>query len=250
MQEVENFWSKLWEGVGTNSSNASWIEDQEKINEHQEQQKSIDITKDEIVLAMMKSSNWTAPGNDGIANFWIKNLTSIPDELTTAYNDILKHRETAPAWLTEGLTYLLPEAKETKNPKIRRTIAQLLAYQYCKKILRSTLTERSYAFLEEKELLPTEQKWWKRGSYACTEQLLINKMVLENCKRTKRNLSTAWIDYKKAFDSVPHSWIIKCLKMLKINPSVLIFIHASMEKLRTTLYLSHSNGTKKSNELA
>ena len=125
MQEVENFWSKLWKGVRTHNSSASWIKDQEKINEHQEQQKLIDITKDEDVLAIMKSSNWKAPGNDGIANFWIKNLTSIHEKLTTAYNDILKHPETSPDWLTEGLSYLLPKTKETKNLKNYRPITCL-----------------------------------------------------------------------------------------------------------------------------
>ena len=77
MQKVEDFWSKIWEDIKTHNSDASWIEDQEKTNEYQQQQKLIDITKEEAVLAIMKFSNWKAPGNDGIANFWIKNLTSV-----------------------------------------------------------------------------------------------------------------------------------------------------------------------------
>ena len=231
----------------THNSNASWSKDQEKINEHQEQQNWIDITKDEVVLAIMKYSNWKAPGNDGIANFWIKNLTSIHDEFITAYNDILKYPETAPDWLTEGLTYLLPKTKETENPKNYRSITCLPTLY---KILTFILTERSYVFLEENELLSTEQKGCKRGSCRCKDQLLINKMVLENCTRNRKNLSTAWIDYKKAFDTVPHSWITKCLKMFKISPTVINFIHASMKKWRITLYLSHSNETKKSKRIS
>ena len=73
-------------------------------------------------------------------------------------------------------------------------------------------------------------------------------MALENC-RNKINLSAAWIDYRKEFDSVPHSWIIKCLKMLKINPTVINFIHASIKKWSKMEYLSHSNGTKKSKRI-
>lgn len=92
MQEVEDFLSKIWEHIKTHNSHALWIEDQEKRNEYQEQ-KWIDITREQAVLAIMKPSNWKAPGNDGIANFSIKNLTSIHDELTTAHNDILKHPE-------------------------------------------------------------------------------------------------------------------------------------------------------------
>ena len=194
----------------------------------------------------MKSSNWKAPGNDGIANFWLKNLSSVHEDLTIAYDDILKNPEKQPDWLTEGLTYLLPKTEEMNNPKNYRPIT-CLPTMY--KILTSILTERTYAFLEENELLPTEQKGCKRGSYGCKDQLLINKMILENCARSKRNLSSAWIDYKKAFDSVPHSWIIKCLEMFKINPTVVNFISASMKKWKTTLHLNHNNGSLKSRRI-
>ena len=33
----------------------------------------------------------------------------------------------------------------------------------------------------------------------------------------------AWIDYQKAFDRVPHSWIIKSLELIGINNKVILF---------------------------
>ena len=39
-------------------------------------------------------------------------------------------------------------------------------------------------------------------------------MILPNAKRRKTNLHVAWIDNKKAFDSLPYSWIAKSLQML------------------------------------
>ena len=46
------------------------------------------------------------------------------------------------------------------------------------------------------------------------DQLLIdNWMVLGDCKRKHRNLAMAWVDYRKAYDMVFHSWIIESLKM-------------------------------------
>ena len=48
-----------------------------------------------------------------------------------------------------------------------------------------------------------EQRGGKKDCYGCKDQLMINNAILENCKKRKKNLSTAWIDYKKAFDSVP-----------------------------------------------
>ena len=61
MQEVEDFWSKIWEHIKTHNRDTPWIEDQVKTNEYQEQQKWIDITKEEAALAIMKFSNWKAP---------------------------------------------------------------------------------------------------------------------------------------------------------------------------------------------
>ena len=67
-------------------------------------------------------------------------------------------------------------------------------------------------------------------------------MVLENAKSKHKNLSTAWIDYKKAFDSVPHSWILQCLELFKVSPTLINFLKKSMKLWKTDLFLSHSNG--------
>ena len=45
----------------------------------------------------------------------------------------------------------------------------------------------------------------------------------------------AWIDYKKAYDMVPQSWIINCLKMYKILHKVLNFIEKTMKTWRVEL---------------
>ena len=79
-------------------------------------------------------------------------------------------------------------------------------------------------------------------SYGCKDQLLINKAILEEAKKKRKNLSTAWIDYKKAFDSIPHDWIIKCFKIYKISPIAINFLKESMEKWKTSVILYHQEG--------
>ena len=73
--------------------------------------------------------------------------------------------------------------------------------------------------------------------YGCKDQLMINNAILENCKKRKKNLSTVWVDYKKAFDSVPHFWILKCLQMYKIHPVFITFIKESMCQWKTNMTL-------------
>ena len=83
-----------------------------------------------------------------------------------------------------------------------------------------------------------EQRGEKKDCYGCKDQLMINNVILENCKKKKKNLSTAW----KAFDSVPHSRILACLRMYKINPVLTTFIEASMRQWKTNMVLVHESG--------
>ena len=45
------------------------------------------------------------------------------------------------------------------------------------------------------------------------DQLLIGKAVLKDCRRRRTNLAMAWINYRKAYDFVLHSWILECRDM-------------------------------------
>ena len=57
-----------------------------------------------------------------------------------------------------------------------------------------------------------------------TEQLLINKSILNDARKHHQNLITVWLEYKKAFDSVPHSWLIQALKLAKVPQKVVTAI--------------------------
>ena len=49
------------------------------------------------------------------------------------------------------------------------------------------------------------------------------------------NLAMAWVDYKKAFDMVPYSWIIESLKLAQVAPNVIDFVGRSMKSWSTEL---------------
>ena len=51
----------------------------------------------------------------------------------------------------------------------------------------------------------------------------------------RKNLAMAWIEYKKAYGMVLHSWIINSLKMYKISDEVINFIDTSMKTSREKL---------------
>ena len=73
------------------------------------------------------------------------------------------------------------------------------------------------------------------GSRGSKHQLLIDQSVAKDARSRRTNLAMSWIDYKKAYDSVPHSWILECLRLYKIDPRLVTFIRQSMSHWRTTL---------------
>ena len=48
-------------------------------------------------------------------------------------------------------------------------------------------------------------------------------------------LSIAWIDFKKAFDMVPHSWIVKCMSLFGVANKVIRVLTLSISKWKTEL---------------
>ena len=47
----------------------------------------------------------------------------------------------------------------------------------------------------------------------------------------KKSLAMGWIDYRKAFDMMPHSWILECLNILGVNHTVVTFLEKDNERL-------------------
>jgi len=55
--------------------------------------------------------------------------------------------------------------------------------------------------------------------------------------RRNKNLRIAWIDYQKAFESVPHSWVEKSIELVGVNSKIVKFCKLSMKKWNTRLIL-------------
>ena len=70
-------------------------------------------------------------------------------------------------------------------------------------------------------IITNEQAGGKKGTWGTTEQFLINKSTLKEVKNLRRNLVTVWLGYRKAFDSIPHSWLLQALKLTKV-PGIII----------------------------
>ena len=93
------------------------------------------------------------------------------------------------------------------------------------------------SLIHDQSLITLEQAGGKPGSWGCTDQLLINKMILDEVKWNRRSLWMMWFDYKKAFDSVPHDWIIKAMHLAKVPQEIIVTVMNLMKLWSTQLSL-------------
>ena len=79
--------------------------------------------------------------------------------------------------------------------------------------------------------------WLKNFSTLHQNDLLyIDMTVIKEVKSRNKNLAMAWIDYTKAYDMVPHSWIIECLELFGVAENMKNLLVNSMEKWKVMLY--------------
>ncbi|XP_063689218.1 uncharacterized protein LOC134822241 [Bolinopsis microptera] len=140
-----------------------------------------------------------------------------------------------PDWMTLGRTYLL--IKDYSKGPIPGNFRPITCLSAMWKLFTGLISDSIYNHLDPQKLLPPEQKGCKKKSRGCNEQLMIDKLILKNCKRRKRNLNMTFIDYKKAYDSVPHSWILSCLTMCGISSSIIDLFEASFKQSYVNLML-------------
>jgi hypothetical protein len=84
-------------------------------------------------------------------------------------------------------------------------------------------------------IIAEEQKGCKKRSLGCKEQLIIDSIIMNQACSKKRNLYGSFIDYKKAYDMIPHSWLIKILELYKIDTTTIRFFEYIMSQWKTTI---------------
>ena len=147
---------------------------------------------------------------------------------------MLNDSSTIPSWFTKGRTTLLPKSQDTTLPKNFRLITCLNVVY---KLWTSCLTQVLMSHCVVNNVLHPAQKGCARGQLGCVDHLLLNSRIWHQVKSKNRSLAVAWLDYKKAYDSVPHNWIIQCLKMFHFHPTIVNCIEGLLPLWSSTMFL-------------
>lgn len=236
MHTVEEFWSRQLSQPGNYVQQNTWITDVETNAANIQPMQEITFTTSDVGKIVGKLHNFKSPGLDHLQNYWYKQLSCIHGTMAGLFNNVLRDPSEFPEFLTAGITYLLPkDYTDTENPSKYRPITCLPTLY---KIFTSCLASVIYDHCDNNNIIAAQQNGCRKNSRGCKEQLLIDSVICGQAYTNNRNLFTAYIDYKKAFDSVPHDWLIKVLQMYKIHPTIVSLLKHIMLSWRTRLHLN------------
>ena len=80
------------------------------------------------------------------------------------------------------------------------------------KLITAVINHNLRKLEASQNVLQLDQMGGKPGSMGCTDNLLVDRMVLEDTKFNFKSLTCTWVDLKKTFDLVSHPWLFRCLE--------------------------------------
>lgn len=83
-----------------------------------------------------------------------------------------------------------------------------------------------------------------KGTWGCTQAHLIDSAVCLDSKTFKKDLSMAWIDFSKAFDSIPHKYLRWLLKQLNLPSPIRKAFGHLMKRWSITYEMATATGSK------
>ena len=174
------------------------------------------------------------PGNDLINGYWCKHLTRHQDELSVLFNHQI-YESPLLTWLKATHTVLLPKNNDTHVAKNYCPITWLNVLY---KLYSSCISQRLMENVYKNNFVTSEQAAGKKKVWGTVKQLLIKKSILKEVRSMQRNPVTVWLDCRKAFDSIPHSWLLHALKLAKLPNHLLTTIKNLTESWYTKVNLN------------
>ena len=156
---------------------------------------------------------------DKIVNFWLKKFPSILDASVKIFYKLINVHMCIEKWVSRGIFALIPKDGEWAVSNQRPITCLNTFYKWLISILLIFHNDH----VKKYQLLQIDQRWAKSNYTGTVNNLLVEYTVLWDAALKHRNLFCFWIDVKKSFDSVSHSWLIRMLELHRF-PSKIVNI--------------------------
>lgn len=229
-----DYWANMWRKDSVAKIDEPWVQD---IDHELSQTPTANtyIEPGRIKKILRKASNWKAPGPDKVHNYWLKYFPAAHENIRQSFIACLENNESFPRFLIKGRTTLIFKKGDKSDPKNYRPITCLSSLY---KLFTSIISDETYLHCERNNLLSEAQKGCIRGSLGCKNQLIVDSVILKQVETRKRNLNVCYIDYFKAYDGIPHNWLLKTLEIHRICPKIVNILKYFMAEWKTQLNIN------------
>ena len=187
------------------------------------------ITPREVRNALLATKALTAAGPDGVAAYKVKASAGDGTLLATLFNVWLIEQR-IPDSLKEARSILLPKGKTDLHLLGNwrpLTIGSILARIYTK-ILAKRLTSKVPLNPMQRGFIPAP---------GVSENILLLDRIIRLAKKTKGQLSVAFLDLAKAFDTVSHDLVQKGLERFNVPTKMLNIVQDMYTNVSTSFTL-------------
>lgn len=151
-----------------------------------------------------KGKAWKACGPDGIPLYYWKHLDSARDALIDIGPQLIETGKLPFRWLARGKTTLIFKKGDPHDPSCYRPITCLnTVYKIFTGVLRAVCRQH----FNDLNVTPVEQRGLREGESNCLHVCMTDQVIAYDAVFRRHPLSVCWLDFRKAFDSVSHSYL-------------------------------------------
>lgn len=190
------------------------------------------ITLEELEGAISHLKTQKACGPDEIPNECFKFLSPPwTHYILNMFNFFLREEYIPDNWC-QSMIKLIYKKGDKLDPGNYRPIALENAGL---KLFMYTLNKRLYKMTEDNNLLPEEQCGFRKNR-SCVDNLFILRCIIDIQRMiNKKMLLCIFVDYKKAFDTVPHDKLFQKLDHLGINGKFMRIVAKMYDQAKLTI---------------
>ena len=171
-----------------------------------------EISKEELELCSYILKKGKAPGLDRISYEMISCLMNVnPEIIRKLFNAILKNPVTIKAWHTSMISPIHKKGSKI-NPDNYRGISLISCLA---KFFLTILNQRLTKFALERKILSKAQFGFTPGYRTSDALLILHNLIEYYCKKNKEKIFGCFVDFHKAFDSIPRYTLFQ--KLLNNN---------------------------------
>ena len=201
------------------------------------------ITLKELQEALGNLKSGKAAGPDEILGEYLKLFGENFEDILLRLVNVIFYEQIYPSQWT--LNFLKPIFKKdsSKDPDNYRGLAIGSTFS---KLFSFILLKRLIEFIDIKKLISPGQIGFMKGKGTSDHIFLLQTIVEKVVKKNKKKIYTAFIDFKKAYDTVNRKLLMKKLKSLGINGIFMRNIEAMYQKTDYCLKLKggHTSAIK------